>query len=111
MTHHRRGLRRLLKDNDLVERIENDYRTAGLSDRRSAMLGYSEKLTLTPSEVDSTDVAALRATGFTDRDILDIVQVVAYYAYVNRIADGLGVGVEPWVQTLIDAEDRGSTHH
>ncbi len=38
-----------------------------------------------------TDVVALRIVGFTDRDILDINQVTAYFAYVNRVADGLGV--------------------
>ena len=71
------------------------------------MLGYSEKLTLTPSEMVADDVAALRSAGFSDRDILDIVEVVSYYAYVNRIADGLGVGIEPWVQAVIDSEDSG----
>ena len=71
------------------------------------MLSYSEKLTLTPSEMIADDVAALRSAGFSDRDILDIVEVVAYYAYVNRIADGLGVGIEPWVQADIDSEESG----
>jgi uncharacterized peroxidase-related enzyme len=73
------------------------------------MLGYSEKLTLTPNEMVAHDVAALRSAGFSDRDILDIVEVVSYYAYVNRIADGLGVGVEPWVQAAIDSEDSGGS--
>ena len=40
------------------------------------------------------DVISLRDAGFTDRDILDINQVASYYAYVNRTADGLGVGLE-----------------
>ena len=97
MVHHGRGLRRLLKDDDLADRIEADFLTAGLDDKRVAMLSYAEKLTLTPSETTSADVDALRAVGFSDRDILDIAEVVAYYAYANRIADGLGVEVEPWV--------------
>ncbi len=61
------------------------------------MLTYVEKLTLTPSTMNHTDVAALRSAGFEDRDVLAIAEVAAYYAYVNRIADGLGVAVEPWV--------------
>ena len=97
MVHHGRGLRRLLKDDALADRIEADFRTAGLEERRLTMLGYTEKLTLTPGEVTRADFDALRVAGFSDRDILDIVEVVAYYAYVNRIADGLGVEVEPWV--------------
>ncbi len=61
------------------------------------MLGYVEKLTLSPGEMTESDVVALRDVGFTDRDILDICTVTSYYAYVNRIADGLGVKMETWV--------------
>ncbi len=60
------------------------------------MLVYAIKLTLTPGEMVADDVASLRHEGFSDRDVLDIVEVTAYYAYVNRIADGLGVPTEPW---------------
>ena len=60
------------------------------------MLGYVEKLTRCPQNMTEADVASLRDAGFTDRDILDICEVAAYYAYVNRIADGLGVTLETW---------------
>lgn len=96
--HHRRGLRRLLKDDQLLERIDAGWRGAGLAAARVAMLEYAEKLTLTPGAMEEADVAALRTAGFSDRDILDIAEVVAYYAYVNRIADGLGVAIETWVE-------------
>ena len=82
-------------DEALAERIERDWRAAGLDARRSAMLAYAEKLTRTPAAVRRTDVDALRAAGFSDADILGIVQVVGYFAYVNRLADGLGVELEP----------------
>ena len=42
------------------------------------------------------DVDALKAHDFSDADVLAIAEVTAYYAYANRIADGLGVEVEPW---------------
>lgn len=61
------------------------------------MLLYATKLTNTPADVTAEDVAGLRHAGFTDRDVLDIVEVTAYYAYANRIADGLGVTDEPWI--------------
>jgi uncharacterized peroxidase-related enzyme len=60
------------------------------------MLVYATKLTHTPSKMTSNDVEQLRAVGFNDRDVLDIAEVTAYYAYANRIADGLGVELEPW---------------
>ena len=60
------------------------------------MLGYAAKLTRRPWQMTESDVIALRDVGFGDRAILDIAQIVAYYAYVNRIADGLGVSLEAY---------------
>ncbi len=68
-----------------------------MTDQRVAMLEYVEKLTVTPWDVSEGDVNLLREAGFTDRDVLDICEVAAYYAYVNRIADGLGVKLETWL--------------
>lgn len=97
MTHHRRGLRRLLRDDDLAGQIEADFETADISEKRKAMLRYSLKLTKQPAAVTEEDVLRLRETGFTDVDILHIAEVVGYFAYVNRIADGLGVPLEDWI--------------
>lgn len=58
------------------------------------MLEFSEKLTLRPREVGEPDVLALRGAGLSDRDILDLVQVVSYFNYTNRRAVALGVESE-----------------
>ena len=58
------------------------------------MLEYVEKLTLRPWEMEAQDLNPLRAEGFSDAAILDINQVTGYYAFVNRLADGLGVDLE-----------------
>lgn len=94
MTHHSAGLRRLVKDDALVSALQTDYRQANLSPADRAMLDYVYKLTLTPWDMTEADVQVLRDHGFSDRAILDINQITAYYAYVNRIADGLGVPLE-----------------
>lgn len=60
------------------------------------MLDYAAKLTRTPWQMTENDVIALRELGFSDRAVLDIAQVAAYYAYVNRIADGLGISLEAY---------------
>lgn len=58
------------------------------------MLTYVDKLTRTPGAMESDDVEALRDAGFGEAAILDICQVAAYYAFVNRLANGLGVELE-----------------
>lgn len=58
------------------------------------MLDYALTLTQAPHTVTAETVAALRSVGFDDRAIHDICAVTAYYAFVNRIADGLGVELE-----------------
>ncbi len=78
----------------LLGLLSTDYRQAELSAPDRAMLDYAVKLTRTPGEMNGGDVAELRARGFDDRGIHDICAVTAYFAFVNRIADGLGVELE-----------------
>lgn len=84
----------MLNDDDLANRVEADFESAGLDERRLAMLHYAVKLTNSPKTMQKCDVEALRAVGFGDRDVLELCEVIAYYAYANRIADGLGVTLE-----------------
>lgn len=58
------------------------------------MLAYAEKLTRAPWKMTRDDVDALKMAGFTEPEILDINQITGYFAYVNRLADGLGVPLE-----------------
>jgi len=71
-----------------------DYANAPLAPEDRALLDYALKLTRTPAAVSEEDVQRLREHGFDDRAILDACQVAAYYNYVNRLADGLGVELE-----------------
>lgn len=66
----------------------------GLTASESALLAYADALTLAPHTVNRAHVDALRAAGYDDRAIHDACAVVAYFAFVNRIADGLGVQLE-----------------
>lgn len=56
------------------------------------MLAYVEKLTLTPARMERADVERLREAGFDDHAILQIAQITGFFAYLNRVADGVGVG-------------------
>ena len=56
------------------------------------MLGYVEKVTKAPVSVGQDDIEALRAVGFDDIGILQINLIAAWFNYINRVADGLGIG-------------------
>ena len=73
----------------------DERQTAPASEQDRAMLAYVDKLTRTPAAMTTADVEALRRAGFSAAAVLDICQVTAYYAFVNRLASGLGVEIEP----------------
>ncbi|MDQ6830133.1 MAG: peroxidase, partial [Gemmatimonadota bacterium] len=64
--------------------------TEDFDDAENALLAYAERLTREPAAVSASDVERLRAAGFDDRAIHDACAIVSYFAFVNRIADGLG---------------------
>ena len=59
---------------------------------------FAELVTRAPAAVRAADVRTLRRRGLSDRDILDAVQVIAYFNYINRLADALGIDPEPEMQ-------------
>ena len=79
---------------EFCDQLIADWRQARLKDADAAMLEYVCKLSDQPDEMRSADVERLRDNGFDDRAIHDICCVAAYYEFVNRIADGLGVELE-----------------
>lgn len=66
-----------------------------LSPRERAIVDYALKLTRTPGEMASGDLDPLRGAGLDDTAILFLADAVSYFAYVNRLADGLGIELEP----------------
>lgn len=79
---------------ELKEQLVTNYRTADISSEDLRILEFVEELTLRPGEITGETIQPLKQLGFDARILHDIVQVTAYFAYVNRIADGLGVELE-----------------
>ena len=78
----------------LIAQLTADFRQADLTPADCVMLEYAAKLTIEPWNMVEADVIALRNVGFEDAAILDINQVTGYYAFANRLVDGLGVELE-----------------
>ena len=79
----------------MAEQVKENYEFAKLSPRQKALSKFAELVTRTPSAVRAQDIETLRRHGLTDRDILDAVEVVSYFNYINRVADALGIDPEP----------------
>ena len=74
--------------------MKHDWRKADLAEADGALCAWAEKLTLQLGEAGAADVEGLRAAGFSEEAISDAAQVIGYFNYINRIAEGLGVDLE-----------------
>ncbi len=86
LTAHGAAVRQLSGDPALGEMMVMNYRAANLSPKQKAMLDFAAKLTETPAKIEEADRAALRAAGFSDRDIWDIASTVGFFNMSNRVA-------------------------
>ncbi|MFN2388514.1 MAG: peroxidase [Actinomycetota bacterium] len=100
---HSQALERESGDPALASAVA-EGRFDDLDTRTQALCRYAVKLTLEPWNVERDDVEALRAVGFDDRGIVDANQASSYFNYVNRVADGLGVELEPQWPDHLKAE-------
>ncbi len=79
---------------DLVEALRRNYKSAPITEQERTMLDYAVQLTKDATKISRADHERLRAAGFDDRGILQITLIAAWFNYINRVADALGVGRE-----------------
>ena len=79
-------------DDELVRALQEDYRTAPISEPELVMLDYVAQLTRDATRIGKDDHTKLRNVGFDDRAILQITLIASWFNYINRVADALGVG-------------------
>ncbi len=79
-------------DDALIAALREDYTKAALSEQDRAMLDYVVQLTRDATRLAPQDHDKLRAVGFDDTAILQITLIASWFNYINRVADGLGVG-------------------
>jgi uncharacterized peroxidase-related enzyme len=93
--HHFEGMKRFLNDDkkamELKRHIEADTLGTYLSEKEFALVDYAKKLTLHTDKIEKSDIEKLQYFGYSDGEILEVNQVVAYFNYANRTVLGLGV--------------------
>ncbi len=78
----------------MVGALQEDYKTAPISEQDRVMLDYVVQLTRDATRLSLTDHERLREVGFDDKGILQITLIASWFNYINRVADALGVGRE-----------------
>ena len=81
-------------DDELIERLKADYRTAPISEAERVMCDYVVQLTKDAVKITPVFHEKMRAVGFDDTAILQITLIASWFNYINRVADALGVGRE-----------------
>lgn len=94
MHHHGESLRALTHDEALLDALEKDPATAPRNERQRALVTYAVQLTRTPHSITGQNIDALRQAGLSDAAIHDAAAITAYFNFVNRMANGLGVELE-----------------
>ena len=100
MQAHGAALRLRTKDPILVDHLMSNYRYADLERRDRILLDFAVKVTQTPEQCGQEDVIALRDAGYTDEDILHIVELTAIFNFNGRLANALGLMPNPEYHTL-----------
>jgi len=91
VSHHAEALRRYIDDEETLNMLMTADGLETLEPRLSNIVRHAEKLTTAPVAMTDSDLDELRTVGLSDKDILDLTLIVAYFNFVNRIAMGLGV--------------------
>ena len=91
INHHVEALQHYIKDEETLGMLATADGLETLEPRLSNIVRHAEKLSSAPGAMTESDLGELRAVGLSDGDILDLTLITAYFNFVNRIAQGLGV--------------------
>src|SRR5713101_7463919 len=89
-------------DHTLVKHLKTDPANAPLEGQDKTMIDFALKLTREPSSVKQEDLETLRQQGFSDEQVVDIVLITCTFNFMDRLADGLGVELDPQMQRLVE---------
>ena len=94
---HLYDLRSETKDQQLVDEVANDWETSSLTKNQLVLCSFAEKLTLNPGKITELDYQSLKEIDLNDKEISEVVQIISYFNYINRVADGLGLEPEKFI--------------
>jgi len=97
---HLYDLRSETDNQKLVDEIAENWKDSSLSEQQKAICYLAEKLTKSPGKINVDDINKIKNFGYNDKEISEIVQIISYFNYINRVADGLGLDPESFIDKL-----------
>ena len=94
---HLYDLRSETNNQKLVDEVAENWKDSGLSEQQKAICYLAEKLTLNPGKINDNNIKEVKKFGYSDKEISEIVQIISYFNYINRVADGLGLEPEEFI--------------
>jgi alkylhydroperoxidase family enzyme len=92
-----------------VQAVLDNWQTAPIDEKLLSMLGFLEKLTLSPGEVASGDGTALRQAGISEQAARDAIYVCVFFNIIDRVADSLDFAV-PTPEDFARTASNPTTH-
>ena len=84
----------------MADEVAKNWKKSALTEQQKAICYFAVKLTLNPGHIEVNDVSIIKKFGYSDKDLSEIVQIVSYFNYINRVADGLGLAPEYFIDEL-----------
>ena len=94
---HLYDLRSETDDQKLVDEVADNWKKSSLTEQQKAICYLAEKLTLNPGKIVKKDIQKIIDFGYVDKEVSEIVQIISYFNYINRVADGLGLQPEDFI--------------
>ena len=109
LANHWANARHLIDDDKRADKIQAALHAytpeKEFSGKELALLQYAQKLTVSPGELTKGDIDSLKQNGLDDGEILEANQIIAYFNYVNRSLNGLGVTTDGDVVGFYNNDD------
>ena len=83
-----------------MDEVAENWKDSSLSEQQKAICYLAEKLTKSPGKINVDDINKIKNFGYNDKEISEIVQIISYFNYINRVADGLGLDPESFIDKL-----------
>jgi len=84
-------VRRLTGNEHVTPEFATTWKTYELDPPTRALLGYAEKLTKTPGQVEDSDIDTLRQVGWSEDAVFEMTALISFFNFSGRLEAASGL--------------------